>query len=84
VKVLLALGVPAEAGAEAGAEGMEHYVSDSTLKAFAQFLQPQTVQAGRSRILEGQRGVLGSIGRRSWLWLRRLQSRLLLRKRQVR
>jgi DtxR family manganese transport transcriptional regulator len=40
VNVLLALGVPSEA-AEADAEGMEHYVSDSTLKAFAQFLQPQ-------------------------------------------
>jgi DtxR family transcriptional regulator, manganese transport regulator len=40
VNVLLALGVPSEA-AEADAEGMEHYVSDSTLKAFARFLQPQ-------------------------------------------
>jgi DtxR family manganese transport transcriptional regulator len=40
VNVLLALGVPTEA-AEVDAEGMEHYVSDSTLKAFAQFLQPQ-------------------------------------------
>jgi DtxR family manganese transport transcriptional regulator len=40
VDVLLALGVPTEA-AEADAEGMEHYVSASTLKAFAQFLQPQ-------------------------------------------
>jgi DtxR family manganese transport transcriptional regulator len=40
VNVLLALGVPSEA-AEADAEGMEHYVSDPTLKAFAQFLQPQ-------------------------------------------
>jgi DtxR family manganese transport transcriptional regulator len=38
VDVLLALGVPAEA-AEADAEGIEHYVSDVTLKAFAQFLQ---------------------------------------------
>jgi DtxR family transcriptional regulator, manganese transport regulator len=38
VDVLLALGVPAEA-AEADAEGMEHYVSEATLKAFAQFLQ---------------------------------------------
>jgi len=37
VNVLLALGVPNEA-AEADAEGMEHYVSGSTLKAFAQFL----------------------------------------------
>jgi len=38
VNVLIALGVPNEA-AEADAEGMEHYVSDSTLKAFALFLQ---------------------------------------------
>jgi DtxR family transcriptional regulator, manganese transport regulator len=40
VDVLLALGVPVEA-AEADAEGMEHYVSETTLKAFAQFLQSQ-------------------------------------------
>jgi len=37
VDVLLALGVPAEA-AEADAEGIEHHVSEATLKAFAQFL----------------------------------------------
>ena len=37
VDILLALGVPAEA-AEADAEGIEHYVSETTLKAFAQFL----------------------------------------------
>jgi DtxR family manganese transport transcriptional regulator len=37
VDVLLALGVPAEA-AEADAEGIEHYVSETTLKAFARFL----------------------------------------------
>jgi DtxR family manganese transport transcriptional regulator len=37
VDVLLALGVPAEA-AEADAEGIEHHVSDATLKAFARFL----------------------------------------------
>jgi len=37
VDILLALGVPAEA-AEADAEGIEHYVSESSLKAFAQFL----------------------------------------------
>jgi DtxR family transcriptional regulator, manganese transport regulator len=35
--VLLALGVPAEA-AESDAEGLEHHVSDATLKAFARFL----------------------------------------------
>src|ERR1700689_3011551 len=37
VDVLLALGVPAEA-AEADAEGIEHHVSETTLKAFARFL----------------------------------------------
>ncbi len=37
VDILLALGVPAEA-AEADAEGIEHYVSEATLKAIAQFL----------------------------------------------
>ena len=38
VDILLALGVPAEA-AEADAEGIEHYVSEATLRAFAQFLE---------------------------------------------
>ena len=38
VDVLRALGVPAEA-AEADAEGIEHHVSETTLKAFAQFLK---------------------------------------------
>jgi len=38
VDVLTALGVPTEA-AEADAEGIEHYVSETTLKAFAQFLK---------------------------------------------
>ncbi len=37
VDILLDLGVPAEA-AEADAEGIEHYVSEASLKAFAQFL----------------------------------------------
>jgi DtxR family manganese transport transcriptional regulator len=37
VEVLLALGVPGEA-AEADAEGMEHYASESTLAAFSHFL----------------------------------------------
>jgi DtxR family transcriptional regulator, manganese transport regulator len=41
VDVLLAIGVPAEA-AEADAEGIEHYVSDTTLKAFSEFLRSQT------------------------------------------
>lgn len=38
VDLLLALGVPTES-AEGDAEGIEHYVSDATLKAFAEFLQ---------------------------------------------
>ena len=38
VSFLVALGVPAEV-AEADAEGMEHHVSDATLKAFAHFVQ---------------------------------------------
>jgi DtxR family manganese transport transcriptional regulator len=37
VDVLLALGVPKEI-AEADAEGIEHHVSETTLKVFAQFL----------------------------------------------
>ena len=41
VDVLLALGVPAEA-AEADAEGIEHYVSETTLEAFADFLRRRT------------------------------------------
>jgi DtxR family manganese transport transcriptional regulator len=40
VDMLLALGVPAEV-AEADAEGIEHHVSEITLKAFARFLQSQ-------------------------------------------
>jgi len=40
VDLLRAVGVPAEA-AEADAEGMEHHVSDVTLKAFALFLKSQ-------------------------------------------
>ena len=38
VDLLRALGVPTES-AEADAEGIEHYVSETTLKAFAQFLK---------------------------------------------
>jgi DtxR family manganese transport transcriptional regulator len=38
VDVLRAIGVPAEA-AEADAEGIEHHVSETTLKAFAWFVQ---------------------------------------------
>ncbi|MGH7120332.1 MAG: manganese-binding transcriptional regulator MntR [Acetobacteraceae bacterium] len=40
VELLLAVGVPPEA-AEADAEGMEHYASEATLKAFARFLGQQ-------------------------------------------
>jgi DtxR family transcriptional regulator, manganese transport regulator len=38
VDLLLAVGAPREA-AEADAEGIEHYVSDATLRAFEQFLR---------------------------------------------
>lgn len=38
VDVLIALGVPVEA-AEGDAEGIEHHVSETTLRAFARFLQ---------------------------------------------
>ena len=38
VELLQALGVPAET-AEADAEGIEHHVSETTLRAFARFLQ---------------------------------------------
>jgi DtxR family manganese transport transcriptional regulator len=41
VDVLVAIGVPVEA-AEADAEGIEHYVSQTTLKAFARFLRSST------------------------------------------
>ena len=40
VAVLTAIGVPAEV-AEADAEGIEHYVSPTTLEAFAAFLEQQ-------------------------------------------
>jgi len=45
VAVLIALGVPAEA-AEADAEGIEHHVSETTLKAFARFVH---TRGGRGR-----------------------------------
>jgi DtxR family manganese transport transcriptional regulator len=41
VDALLALGVPVET-AEADAEGIEHYVSETTLKSFAEFLRRQS------------------------------------------
>ena len=46
VDVLLALGVPVEA-AESDAEGMEHYVSEITLKAFARFLHSRNAAPPR-------------------------------------
>ena len=39
--VLLAIGVPVEA-AEADAEGIEHYVSETTLQAFSDFLRERS------------------------------------------
>ena len=41
VDLLLAVGVPREA-AEADAEGLEHYVSETTLDAFADFLRARS------------------------------------------
>ena len=41
VDALVAMGVPVEA-AEADAEGIEHHVSEMTLKAFARFLRSRT------------------------------------------
>jgi DtxR family manganese transport transcriptional regulator len=41
VDALVAMGVPVEA-AEADAEGIEHHVSETTLKAFARFLRSHT------------------------------------------
>ena len=38
VEVLLAIGVPTEA-AEADAEGIEHFVSETTIEAFDRFLR---------------------------------------------
>ncbi len=50
VDILLALGVPAEV-AESDAEGIEHHVSKTTLKAFDRFLQSQAPQSPkRSRV----------------------------------
>ena len=46
VDVLCALGVPTES-AEADAEGIEHHVSEITLKAFAQFLQGPGAEVGQ-------------------------------------
>ncbi len=43
VDLLVAVGVPTEA-AEADAEGMEHHVSDATLKVFGQYLRVREKQ----------------------------------------
>ena len=43
VDLLLALGVPAES-AETDAEGIEHYVSEMTLKAFERFLRERKIE----------------------------------------
>lgn len=48
VAVLRALGVPHEA-AETDAEGIEHHVSDTTLKAFAAFLRKHPAAAADGR-----------------------------------
>ena len=48
VKLLLAIGVPPEA-AEIDAEGMEHYVSDVTLRAFEAFLEPRRTAPAKDR-----------------------------------
>lgn len=50
VDILIALGVPAEV-AEADAEGIEHHVSETTLKVFGRFLQSHAPQSPkRSRV----------------------------------
>jgi len=41
--LLLALGVPPEA-AEADTEGIEHHVSEATLRAFSEFLKSSSVK----------------------------------------
>jgi DtxR family transcriptional regulator, manganese transport regulator len=48
VKLLVALGVPTEI-AEADAEGIEHHVSEATLKAFAHFLQTRGLGMRREK-----------------------------------
>jgi len=49
VDLLLALGVPIEV-AEADAEGMEHYVSETTLKAFGEALRSLRPRAARVKV----------------------------------
>jgi DtxR family transcriptional regulator, manganese transport regulator len=53
VDLLLAVGAPTEA-AEADAEGMEHHVSDATLKAFGQYLQVREKQCKKPAVRCGQ------------------------------
>jgi Mn-dependent DtxR family transcriptional regulator len=54
VDLLLAVGVPHEA-AEADAEGIEHYVSDATLKAFGQYLQMSQRRGKEPPVRRGER-----------------------------
>jgi DtxR family manganese transport transcriptional regulator len=48
VSLLVALGVPSEI-AEADAEGIEHHVSEVTLKVFSHFLQKPGLDTGPGR-----------------------------------
>jgi DtxR family manganese transport transcriptional regulator len=54
VDLLVALGVPTEI-AEADAEGIEHHVSEATLKAFAHFLQTPGSGHGSRKALKPNR-----------------------------
>jgi DtxR family transcriptional regulator, manganese transport regulator len=62
VNLLVALGVPTEV-AEADAEGIEHHVSEATLKAFAHFLQsPGFARASREALHPGGTSPLQTLG----------------------
>jgi DtxR family manganese transport transcriptional regulator len=50
VNVLCALGVPTES-AKADAEGIEHHVSETTLKAFAHFVNSQRIEVWNSLLV---------------------------------
>jgi Mn-dependent DtxR family transcriptional regulator len=67
VDVLMAIGVPAEA-TEADAEGIEHQVSDPTLKAFTRFLAVRFPQAttGATKPLRPRQHDVG-VRRGTWL-----------------
>jgi DtxR family manganese transport transcriptional regulator len=51
VNLLVALGVPTEV-AEADAEGIEHHVSEATLKAFNHFLQTPGFRRSSRKVLK--------------------------------